>query len=120
MLSAREGCLTVTAHERAQLLHTHIRKCVRQQCYRNSPGLLNGVVTTDQSEWTQASSALSNQSIREQKFSSPDGPIRAVSGTIKGDAQNRIHEVVFQHSSDHMGMVVLHSHRFTGLLTGPV
>ena len=64
--------------------------------------------------------------VRKQYFSAPDRAIGSVAGAVEGEAKHGIRPVIFRHTGENMGVVVLDMHqrnagrKFSGDFRGPV
>ena len=74
----------------------------------NSPAFLCGCISSHLPEGFDASESFKSIVISTEDFSTPDGPIRSVTGTVKGNADHRIFTVIFRHAGQDMCKMMLY------------
>ena len=75
------------------------------------PALPRGGISADMQEGFHTSEPSETMRVRKQYFSAPDRAIGSVSGTVKGKAEHGIRPVIFRHTGENMGVVVLDAHQ---------
>ena len=72
-----------------------------------APSLPGGAVSADLGKRSDAVLAFKSMIVGGQDLTSPDGPVRSVSGTVKRDADHFFGTVVFRHAGQYVRVMVL-------------
>ncbi len=92
-----------------------------QQGQSHSPRFPHCPITSWQCERPQPGNSTKPGRCAAQDLTAPDGAVRSVPRPVKGNPQHlTVQPLLFNHSGDHMCMMVLDRNRLTALLPGPL